>query len=540
MLLALRHIVFVCLKDETVKIKNMDLSEISPLNEIIHHRKLSKIIWRILSSEKIKYFYSVLTISILGLILLQVRMYINYHAVALVFLFVISLLPLLNFRPGPIFLAAIIGAFFWQYFFLPPTPNFGIEKTEDVMMYIMYFVIAAVSGLLITRIRKQQLTINQKEKKTTALYNLTRDLSAAKSLDDVTECSIKQLKETFHLDVLFIYAERENHLSKSIHAISTISIDDAEWDIAHLAFLSSQRAGRFTDNFPTISKVTYLPLFTKERKLGVVGLIFPGNELLDKETNSLVNTFISQIGVAVEREYLKEQAKQNLLIADSEKLYKTLFDSVSHELKTPITTILGAISSFRDDKIINNKPIFFKLINEANIAAERLKRLVENLLDMTRLESGILKLKREWHSISDLLNSVIHRIRIEDVDHKINCQIKENTGLGNFDYPLLEQALVNIIHNSIEYTPTNSTIDILAENTDNKIIISISDNGTGFPEGELDNIFKKFYRIPGTKPGGTGLGLSIAKGFIEAHGGTITGSNRKNGGAEFIISLPIN
>jgi K+-sensing histidine kinase KdpD len=520
--------------------KNMNSSVINPLNEIVHHRKLSNIIWQILSSETIKYFYSILIISILGFILLQVKMYINYHAVALVFLFVISLLPLLNFRPGPIFLAAIIGAFFWQYFFLPPTPNFGIEKTEDVMMYIMYFVIAAVSGLLITRIRTQQLTINQKEKKTTALYNLTRDLSAAKSLNDVTECSTKQLKEIFHLDVLFIYAESENHLSKTIHPRSTISIDDAEWDIAQLAFLSSQRAGKFTDNFPTISRVTYLPLFTKERKLGVVGLLFPGNEFLDKETDSLINTFISQIGVAVEREYLKEQAKQNLLIADSEKLYKTLFDSVSHELKTPITTILGAISSFRDDKIIDNKPIFFKLINEANIAAERLKRLVENLLDMTRLESGTLKLKKEWHSISDLLNSVIHRIRIEDVDHKINCQIKENIGLGNFDYPLLEQALVNIIHNSIEYTPSHSTINIIVESRNDKTIISISDNGVGFPEGELENIFKKFYRIPGTKTGGTGLGLSIAKGFIEAHRGTITANNRKNGGAEFIISLPIN
>jgi K+-sensing histidine kinase KdpD len=144
-------------------------------------------------------------------------MYINYHAVALVFLFVISLLPLLNFRPGPIFFVAIMGACVWQYFFLPPTFNFGIEKIEDVMMYIMYFVIAAVSGLLITRIRTQQLTINQKEKRTAALYHLTRGLSAAKSLNDVTECSTKQLKETFHLDILFIYAESENHLSKTIH-----------------------------------------------------------------------------------------------------------------------------------------------------------------------------------------------------------------------------------------------------------------------------------------------------------------------------------
>ena len=520
--------------------KNIASSVSNPINEIVQRRKLLNIIWQILSSEIIKYFYSVLIISIFGFILFHLQTHITYQAVSLVFLFVISLLPLLNFKPGPIFLAAITSSFIWNYFFIPPAFTLRIGKVEDVLMYAMYFVIATVSGFLISRIRTQQLLINRREKRTDALYNLTRDLSAARSLDDVTECSIKQLKETFHLDVLFIYAESEKHLSKTIHPKSTISMDESEWNIAQLAFLSSQRAGRFTDNIPTISDLTYLPLFTKERKLGVVGLLFPENSSIDQETDSLLTAFISQIGVAVEREYLKELAKQNLVIAESEKLYKTLFDSVSHELKTPITTILGAVSSFKDDKITNNKTVFYKLINETNIAAERLKRLVENLLDITRLESGTLRLKKEWHSIADLINSALYKIKVESTEHRINCRIEENTGLCNFDYPLLEQALINIIHNSIEYTSPNNITEIIAERKKDQIVITISDNGAGFPEGELKNIFKKFYRIPGTKAGGTGLGLSIAKGFIEAHGGTITAINRKNGGAEFIISLPIN
>jgi two-component system sensor histidine kinase KdpD len=403
----------------------------------------------------------------------------------------------------------------------------------------MFFVIATVSGFLISRIRMQQLMINQKEKRTEALYNLTRYLSAAKSLDDVTKYSIKQLKETFRTEVVFIYAENDKDLSKNSHPFSTITIDDGEWNIAQLVFLSSAKVGRFTEEIRSISHITYHPLFTKDRKLGVVGLLFPENSFLDHETNSLLNTFITQISVAVEREYLKELAKQNLLVAESEKLYKTLFDSVSHELKTPITTILGAISSFKDEKIINNQSIFYRLIDEVNIATERLKRLVENLLDITRLESGALRLKKEWHSIADLINSAVNKIRIECVEHIINCQIDENIGLHNCDYPLLEQALINIIYNSVEYTPPNSTTEIYADKKDDKIIITISDNGPGFPEDELKNIFKKFYRIPRTKAGGTGLGLSIAKGFIEAHGGTITAKNKKSGGAEFTILLPI-
>lgn len=508
--------------------------------KVWRYKKISFFISAIWNLGVTKYFLSVVIISLTGLILFYLQEHISYQAVSLVFLFVISLLPLLNFKPGQIFLAAIMSAFIWNYFFIPPAFTLRIGKIEDVLMYAMYFVIATVSGFLISRIRMQQLMINQKEKRTAALYNLTRDLSSAKSLEEVTEYSIKQIKETFHTEVVFIYAESEKFLSKKSHPFSTITIDDGEWNIAQLVFLSSKKVGRFTDAIPSISQITYFPLFNKERKLGVVGLLFPENSILDSETDSLLYTFITQISVAVEREYLKEQAKQNLLVVESEKLYKTLFDSVSHELKTPITTILGAISSFKDDKIINNQSVFYRLIDEANIAAERLKRLVENLLDITRLESGTLKLKKEWHSIADLINSALYKIKVESADHKLNFRIEENTGLCNFDYSLLEQALINIIHNSIEYTPTNSSTEITAQREDNKIIITISDDGTGFPEEELKNIFKKFYRIPGTRTGGTGLGLSIAKGFIEAHGGTITAKNQKSGGAEFIIQLPIN
>lgn len=495
---------------------------------------------KIRNSEFTKYLLSVLIISVVGFIFYHLQTQISYQAVSLVFLFVISFLPLLNFKPGPIFLAAIMSAFIWNYFFIPPAFTLRIGKIEDVLMYAMYFVIATVSGFLISRIRLQQLVINQREKRTAALYNLTRELSAAKSLDDVAECAAEQLEGIFHAEVIFIFSENENKLNTKPHKQSTIEIDDAEWNIAQLAFLSSHKAGRFTENIPTISEITYLPLFTKTRKLGVVGLKFPNNSFIDNETDSLLNTFVTQISVALEREYLKEQAKRNLLIAESEKLYKTLFDSVSHELKTPITTILGAVSSFKDDKIINNRTVFYRLINETSIAAERLKRLVENLLNITRLESGALKLKKDWHSISDLIGSTINRIKIECADHKVNYQINSSVILGKFDYPLVEQALVNIIHNSIEYTPSNSVINISTESEDDKIIITISDNGSGFPDNELKNIFKKFYRLPGTKAGGTGLGLSITKGFIEAHGGTITAGNKKTGGAEIIISLPIN
>jgi two-component system sensor histidine kinase KdpD len=410
---------------------------------------------------------------------------------------------------------------------------------EDALIFVMYFIIASVSGLLISRIRTQQILINQREKKTAALYGLTRDLSSSKSLDDVTECAIRHLKGTFDSEVALIYCDAENKLNKKAHSASTFIIDGAEWNVAFWVFINSQRAGRFTGKL-LITAATYFPLTSKSGNLGVIGLILPENSSFSEETESLLNTFLLQISIAVEREYLKELNKTRLVLAESEKLYKTLFDSISHEVKTPITTIIGAASSFKDEAIASNRDLLSKLINEINIAAERLNRLVDNLLDITRLESGNLKLKVEWHSVVDLINSVLNRMKNEYPDHKIIYIANEDALILQFDFPLLEQALTNIIHNSIEYTPPESIINISANKSAEFVIITIADNGGGFPEDSMQNLFKKFYRIPGTKAGGIGLGLSIARGFIEAHNGTVSASNRKSGGAEFVIKLPIN
>jgi two-component system sensor histidine kinase KdpD len=503
------------------------------------HKDSYEIFKRLWRHGLTKYLLAILFVGVAGLIMFYWNEHISYHSVSLIFLFVVSLLPILNFKPGPIFLAAVTSAFIWNYFFIPPAFTLRIGSVEDTMMYIMYFVIATVSSFLISRIRMQQRILDRKEKRTSSLYNLTKDLSAAKSLDEVTGYSVKRLRETFQVEAVFIYPEDEKMLSKHCHAFSSIEIDDGEWNYAQMVFLSSKKVGRFTDSASSITQLTYFPLVTKERKLGVAGIMFPEDSSFDHETDSFLNAFLTQISIAVEREHLKEITRQGIIISESEKLYKTLFDSVSHELKTPITTLLGAVSSFKEEKIIQNRRAFYRLIDEAAIATERLKRLVENLLDITRLESGVLKLKKDWHSIADLINSALNKLRNEGVDQKINYKIEDDTGLCFFDFPLIEQALINVIHNSAEYTPIGSMTDIYAEKNGGDIIISIYDNGKGFPEEELKYIFNKFYRVPGTKSGGLGLGLSIAKGFITAHGGTITAGNRKSGGAQFIIKLPV-
>jgi two-component system sensor histidine kinase KdpD len=218
-------------------------------------------------------------------------------------------------------------------------------------------------------------------------------------------------------------------------------------------------------------------------------------------------------------------------------LYNTLFNSLSHELKTPISTILTAADTLKDNESILPVHVKATLIAEIEIAGTRLNRQVENLLHMSRLESGMLKVKRDWCDISELIYTILQKLG-PDEQNRITYEPDQNLPLFKLDAGLIEQVIFNIVHNAIQYTPPDALIRITVLPKDEKCVITISDNGPGIPEKELTHLFEKFYRLPESKTGGTGLGLSIAKGFVEAHGGTITVENRKEGGAQFSMEIP--
>ncbi len=489
-------------------------------------------------SGKYQYLVSSLIISAVLLICYSLLAQIGYQTVSLILLLVVSLMPLINLGRGPMILAALISALSWDYYFIPPRFTFHIGRVEDVLMLFVFFIVAMVSGVLTSRLRTQQKLLTIRETRTNALYNLLKELATGRSLDDLVEISIKNIKKVFDAETVIIFPLNEKKLSPAPHSASSFILDDTEWHIANWCFTGGQKAGKFTNTLP-ISDTQFIPLIGSRRKIGVIGLKFNNNQPLHFEQETLLEAFVNQITINYERELLNELAKKSLVVSESEKLYKTLFNSISHELKTPITTIIGGISSIADDSISENKEMRKNLSNEINIAAERLNRLVENLLDMTRLESGQMKLRLDWHEINDLIESVLKRLNSELKDHEVITEIQENIPIFKFDFGLLEQALINVIHNSLIYTPEKSTIRISVKVEKSNCVIEISDDGPGFAEETLNKLFEKFYRIPGTKTGGTGLGLSIAKGFIEAHSGSITAKNRKEGGAVFIINIPI-
>ncbi len=247
---------------------------------------------------------------------------------------------------------------------------------------------------------------------------------------------------------------------------------------------------------------------------------------------ALVNAVLTFKIRQTEKTAQKKEEKENTL-----KLYNTLLDSLSHELRTPIATIIGATDNLQANNhnlSDNNKG---ELVNEIFKASLRLNRQVENLLNMSRLESGTLQLKKDWCDINELVHDVVNHLREQAKNHVINIQVKDNLPLFKLDFGVMEQVLYNIIYNAILYTPDYCLITVRAAIRDEKLILTVEDNGTGFPEEELNNVFDKFYRLRNSRTGGTGLGLSIVKGFVEAHDGTVILENMSEGGARFTITI---
>ena len=261
---------------------------------------------------------------------------------------------------------------------------------------------------------------------------------------------------------------------------------------------------------------------------------------------ALVNAVLTDRIKKIQKEVQKKEEKENTI-----KLYNTLLNSLSHELRTPISTIIGASDNLLSNADRLSKENHNELIHEISTASMRLNQQVENLLNMSRLESGVIRLNKDWCDIGELVYSTAGKMNGSLNNHTLKISVADDLPLFRLDFGLIERVIYNILSNAVQYTPEGSTILIDAHSSDyittdkigleiiaSKLILAISDNGKGFPENEIEKVFDKFYRLENSKAGGTGLGLSIAKGFVEAHNGTIKVQNWKSGGAEFIIEIP--
>jgi two-component system sensor histidine kinase KdpD len=484
-----------------------------------------------------QYLYACGAVITVAVLCFVASVIIDYRSVGMFLLFTVSLLALFVGR-GPVLAAATLGAVIWNFFFIPPLFTFHISAFSDVLMVGMYFLIALVGGTLTARIRAREISVRRREEQAVALYNLAEEINSAKSLDDIIRTAVRHIGLAFNARVVCFLPDGQTQIGREPHPASTFKPDSfKEWSAAAWTYQNRKPAGSGTSTLPS-AEAAYYPLLTSNGAVGVIGVATHNKRPLTLEQEGLLQTFLHQIAIALEREMLRTTAEQAHVLAESERLHKTLLNSISHELRTPLATITGAASSLMEVKTAENPERRTLLLGEIYSAAQRLNRLVKNLLDMTRLESGMLKLHLEWCDANDLANVVLRNLRNELAQHTVRVELAPDLPLVQMDFVLMEQALANILLNAAQHTPTGTTITLRAVVENQQVVFIIEDEGPGFPPEALPHLFEKFYRLPKMKTGGIGLGLSIARGFVEAHGGAIAAENRNGKGARFLIRLP--
>lgn len=478
------------------------------------------------------YLVVILFVILTTLVCFSIKELIGYQVVSFILLFLVSILSLF-YGIGPILIAATLSASIWDYFFIPPSFTMHIYKPVDVLMLIMFFIIALMNGILTSRTRRQEEKIRVREERTRALYQLTKDFNSVSGFEDVIKIAKLFIQKYFNLQCQIAIRNDYNQLDISSSLMPDGFLSGNDKSIAEWVFKNNLKAGRFTSTLPS-GKYTFYPLSGTNVNMGV--LIAEHNDLLTFGEEQFWDTSLSQISAKLEREYFREAAKKAYVISESEKLYKTLFNSISHELRIPVTTIMAASDNIISDEYPEEaKRKFSSEINQASI---RLNRLIDNLLNMSRLESGRISLNANWCDVHDLANKVAESLDRELTSFTLSVIIPEDMPMVYIDFGLMEQAIHNLVLNSIQHSPQGSVIRLKFFYDNGFIVIQVMDRGSGFEEADLDSIFNKFYRGKNSAAGGSGLGLSIVKGFVEAHKGIVVAENRQNGGAKVTIRIP--
>ncbi|MFA6127088.1 MAG: ATP-binding protein [Bacteroidales bacterium] len=453
---------------------------------------------------------------------------IGYQTVGFLFLMSIPVLSIFIGR-GPVLFAALLNFVVWNYFFIPPVMTFHITRLHDLIALFAYLGVAVSSGILVTRIRTNQLVLAKSQERIRLINSFLVSLNNAGSIRDVVRRTQEVMSKQFGAEIIVFLKEKEGSgLSRKAFG-NTELFSEAEYDLALPVF---------EGNHVVLSGLQYYPLTVQRGNIGVIGIQFNELRNKDEETLLLVRSFAAQLTSALDREINIDIAKEKEIYMESQKLFQTVLNSVSHELRTPISIITAAVSTLDDENTAANPETRKLICAELNSAAQRLNVLVENILDMSKIDSGYFHLNRQICDTADLIGVAVNGMKSEFIHHNLRVNIAENLPPVSVDLHWFKQAIVNILHNSIFYTPAGSDIFIEAYTSeDGLVVLEILDSGTGVPEHSIKKLFEKFYRVPGSKSGGTGLGLTIAKAIVEAHKGIIFAKNREGGGLSVFIII---
>jgi two-component system, OmpR family, sensor histidine kinase KdpD len=457
---------------------------------------------------------------------------------------------------GPSALASVLSVLAFDFFFVPPQLTFAVSDIQYLITFAVMLLVGLVVSTLVAQFKWQAGAARARERRTAALYALSRDLASTRGLDTLLFAAVRHIAATFDSQVVVLMPTEQGRLqawgaitgwARALSPEVVFAPGASEHGVAQWVFDHRAMAGLGTSTLPAATAI-YLPLQGAQRTVGVLGVRPRSPQLLRApEQIHMLETFASQTALAVERALLAREAASAQVSAETERMRAALLSSVSHDLRTPLAAITGATSVLRAEGESLDPAIRAELLDTAALEAERLNRLVGNLLHMTRLEAGALVARKEWQPFEEVVGAAIAHLealpeqRAALAERGLTIELPPDLPLVPLDDVLVEQVLLNLLDNACRYTPPGAPISIRAWAEPGEVVVEVADRGPGLPPDDEQRVFEKFYRAaPGEEArGSVGLGLAICRGMVEVHGGRIWAENRPGGGAVFRFTLPL-
>jgi two-component system, OmpR family, sensor histidine kinase KdpD len=486
--------------------------------------------------KRLRYLWAALACVAVTLLSIPLAEHFDRSNIVAIFILTVVLVAV-RFGRGAAALAAVLSVCSFDFFFVPPRFSFAVSDVQYILTFIIMLAVGLITGQLTAGLRFQARVAGHREERAGSLYEIARDLSGAVQIDQVVRISDESIERTFRASAALLLPNAAGQLavtSSRADAALTVDIGIAQW-----AFDKGQPAGFGTDTLPG-TEVLYVPLRAPTRARGVLAVKARNRRLLRiPEQRQLLDTFAALIAIALERVHYVTVAQDAVVRRESERLRNSLLAALSHDLRTPLTVLVGLAESLA----LTKPPLSPQQLESAEAIqdeARRMSTLVSNLLDMARIESGEVKLNLQWQPLEEVVGSALNAAREMLKHHLVEVHLPRNLPLVRIDALLIERVLVNLLENASKYTPPGSRITLAAEIVGDQLSVSVSDNGPGLGAGREEAIFQKFTRgeRESATPG-VGLGLAICRAIVESHQGKIVASHRPGGGARFTFTLPL-
>ena len=482
------------------------------------------------------YVLSVLMCAIAGVIATPLNSLVDLPNIAMFFLLTVVLVSV-KYGLGPSLMASLANVFIFDFFFIPPRFSFAVADPQYLFTFVVMLVVGLITAKLTTGLTYQAKIANRREQRVKSLYEMSRDLSGALTLEQVAEISQHFAEVEFKAKSTLLLADDENQLAEVL--VEKKNVLQVDISIAQWAFDNAKQAGNGTDSLPG-APLLYIPLKAPMRTRGILVLDSPSStRLKSPEQRRLLETFARLLAISLERIHYVSVAQSSTVQIESERLRNSLLSAISHDLRTPLTALVG----LTDALVMLDAPLTVEQQEITELLREKALKMnsqVGNLLDMARLQSGAVQLNRQWFPIEEIIGAAIKAVEPVSDGRHVTVSLPSDLPLLHFDAVLMERVLINLLENAYKYTSKVSSVSIgVAVISPQDVEVWVQDNGPGLTKGKEEDIFRKFER--GQKEGaisGVGLGLTICRAIIEAHGGKISGRTMAGGGARFTFTLP--